>query len=169
MKKFKMLIMAVVTTISGSIFAQVAPNNQAKFTKQNLGKMTYTCPMHHDMVMDNLGACQYFSSSLNLSPKEKMKREAVKIDDGSKNNIGRSERQCILSQDATALNLSPKEKMKWEAMRINNSHLGSYVNTAFTCHMMNVLISNMQISCQYCSSTLNLSPKEKMKREAMKI
>ncbi len=169
MKKFKMLMMAILTIMSASIFAQISTNNQTKLTKQNPEKVTYTCPVHHDMVMDNLGACQYFSSSLNLSPKEKMKREAVKIDDGSKNNIGRSERQCILSQDATALNLSPKEKMKWEAMRINNSHLGSYVNTSITCHMMNVLISDKQISCQYCSSTLNLSPKEKMKRETMKI
>ncbi len=79
MKKFKMLMMAILTIMSASIFAQISTNNQTKLTKQNPEKVTYTCPVHHDMVMDNLGACQYFSSSLNLSPKEKMKRETMKI------------------------------------------------------------------------------------------
>ena len=164
-----MLMMAVVTITSVPILAQVSPNNQAKFTKQNSEKVTYTCPMHQDMVMDNLGVCQVLRSSLNLSLKEKMKWEAMKIDVSSMNNEVICDMPCSLSKNLTVLNLSPKEKMKWEAMRINNSHLGSYVNTANTYHMMNVLISDKQISCQYCSSTLNLSPKEKMKRETMKI
>ncbi len=169
MKKFKMLMMVILTIMSVSVFAQISTNSQTKITKQNPEKVIYSCPLHHDMVMDNLGVCQDLRSSLNLSLKEKMKWEAMKIGVSSLNINVRSDMQCNSPQNLTVLNLSPKEKMKWEAMRLNNSLLGSYVNTANTCHMMNVLISDKQISCQYCSSTLNLSPKEKMKREAMKI
>jgi len=99
-----------------------------------------------------------------------MKREGVKIDIGSMNNNEvRNDMLCNSSQNLTVLNLSPKENMKWESMRINNSHLGSYVNTANTFSMMNVLAIDKHISCLYCSSSLNLSPKEKMKRDAVKI
>jgi hypothetical protein len=167
MKKFKMLMMAVLTLTSVSIFAQVAPNNQ-KFAKLNSEKAKYTCPVHPNMVTDNLSKCQDLRSSLNLSLKEKMKREEMKSISLMNSEVRRY-LPCSLSKDYTALNLSPKEKMKWEAMRINNSHSDSYVNAANTCQMMNVLISDKQISCQYCSSSFNLSPKEKMKREAMKI
>ena len=170
MKKFKILMMTVLTITSVSIFAQVAPNNQTKLPKPNSEKVKYTCPMHPDMVMDNLSICQDFKSSLNLSLKEKMKREGVKIDVGSMNNNEvRNDMLCNSTQNLTVLNLSPKENMKWEAMRINNSHLGSYVNTINTCHIMNVLAGDKEISCLYCSSALNLSPKEKMKRDAVKL
>ena len=158
-------MMAVLTIISVSVFAQVSTNNQKKITKQNSEKMKYTCPMHHDMVMDNLDMCQNFGSPLNLSLKEKMKREGMKIDVSLMNNKARITMPCNLSKGVTVINLSPKEKMKWEAMRISNSHL----NTTNTCSMMNVLTSNEQISCFYYRFTLNLSPKEKMKREVMKI
>jgi hypothetical protein len=169
MKKFKTLMMAVLTISSASAFAQRSEQHRSNLSKQNSEKVKFTCSMHQDMVMDNLSICQDFRRSLNLSNKEKMKREVMKINGGSMSNEVRNGIACNLPKEITALNLSPKEKMKWESMRVNNSHLGSYVNTASTCSMMNVLANDKHIGCLYCCSPLNLSPKEKMKREAVKI
>ena len=125
-------MMVVLTITSVSIFAQVAPNNQTKLAKQNSEKVQYTCLMHPNMVMDNLSICQDLRSSLNLSLKEKMKREGVKIDVGSMNNNEvRSDMPCNSSQNLTILNLSPKEKMKWESMKI----YGSNINICPQCGM----------------------------------
>ncbi len=175
MKKFKILMMVVLTITSVSIFAQVASNNQTKLAKQNSEKVQYTCPMHPNMVMDNLSICQDLRNSLNLSPKEKMKREGVKIAVGSMNNNEvRSDMPCNSSQNLTLLNLSPKEKRKWESMKIYSSNTnicpqsGMDIKEMNMSQMMNVFASDNQVSCIYSRSPLNLSSKEKMKRETVK-
>jgi hypothetical protein len=167
MKKFKMLLIAVLILTSVSIFAQVAPNNQTMLSKQNPEKAKYICPMHPNMVMDNL--CKGdLRSPLNLSLKEKMKGEEIK-GFGLMNSGASTYLPCAVSNDDAALNLSPKDKLKWETMRISNFHPGSYVNAAYTCRMMVGLNSNKKICCVYSSPILNLSTKEKMKRQVMKI
>ncbi len=55
MNKFKTLLMAVVTILSVSAFAQ--DNKKAADAKQTAEKTVYTCPMHSDVVSDKPGKC----------------------------------------------------------------------------------------------------------------
>jgi len=73
MKSLKMLVMATLTILSVSLFAQ-----DTKKQKIKTAKITYACPMHPDMVMDIPGKCPKCGAKLNLSPKEKMKMEVMK-------------------------------------------------------------------------------------------
>ncbi|MBT9483083.1 hypothetical protein [Sediminibacterium sp.] len=52
MKAIKMLMMAALTILSFSGFAQDPPTQKNK-NKQTVEK-TYICPMHPDVIMDNL-------------------------------------------------------------------------------------------------------------------
>ena len=85
----------------------------------------------------------------------------------------------------TALSLSPKEKMKSETMKIYAAHpVNSYVtigkvskcaecgmemDIASNCPMTLVKTSDKKSACPICRTTLNLSPKEKMKMDMIKI
>src|SRR5665647_2598691 len=97
MKSFKILLMAVLTILSVSVFAQAPTKNQAKVSNQKSEKAKFTCPMHPDMVMDKLGMCPKSGTTLNLSLNDKM--------------------VCCFGCIST-LNLSTKEKMKMEVMKI---------------------------------------------------
>jgi hypothetical protein len=187
MKSSKMLMMAVLTIISVSVFAQVSTNLQAKVTNQNPEKVKYTCPMYPDMVMDKLGVCPKNGTTLNLSLKEKMKMEVMKINSSLMHPEVINNMPCNFSKNGSALNLSPKEKMKMGAMKINTNRTFPDVmtsknymcpkcgmdmkemNMAYSCQMMTVLKNDKQVCCLGCISTLNLSTKEKMKMEVMKI
>lgn len=157
MKSFKILLMAVLTILSVSVFAQAPTKNQAKVSNQKSEKIKFTCPIHPDMVMGKLGMCPKSGTTLNLSLKEKMKMEVMKIYDGTIHHEVTNGMPCNLSKNGTALNLSPKEKMKIVAMQMN------------TYPMFPDVTSGKQCRYTGCRSSLNLSPKEKMKMEVMKI
>jgi hypothetical protein len=55
MKSLKILIMAVLTMLSFSVFAQA--DTASKHHKHASGKATYTCPMHPQIAMDKPGKC----------------------------------------------------------------------------------------------------------------
>ena len=159
-------MMAVLTIVSVSLYAQ-------------------TSTSHSVALIDRLGICQRVGTSLNLTPKDKMKMETMKIN-VSPNEVT-NDMICNLSNNVATLNLSAKEKMKTEAMKIATFPLNADVtngknyicpkngmdlkemNNYIICPWVNVSSGKNQFSCLYCSSVLNLSPKEKMKREAVKM
>lgn len=189
MKSFKILLMTVLTILSVSIFAQVSTNLQAKVTKQNLETVKCTCPMHPDVVMGNSVMCSMYGTTLNMSLKEKMKMEVMKIHTApmqTQQTEATSDNQCNSSNSITTLNFSPKEKMKLETM--NNPFLMSQyagrgktyncsecgmnlknMDMAHNCQMISNFANNKMGCCSACGSKLNLSPKEKMKMELMKV
>ncbi len=75
----KRIIILVIVLASGfGSFAQKSKNNQLP-NKMQVAQNTYTCPMHPDVVSDKPGKCPKCGMNLNLSKKEQMKMEAMKI------------------------------------------------------------------------------------------
>jgi len=157
MKSLKILLMAVLTILSVSVFAQAKTKNEAKVSNQKSEKMKFTCPMYPDMVMGKLSMCPKSGTTLNLSPKGKMKMEVMKIYTSPMDYEVTNDMPCNLSKNGTVLDLSPKEKMKMEAMKINANRMFPDVTSGKQCRYSG------------CRSSLNLSPKEIMKIEVMKI
>jgi len=73
MKSFTMLMMAALTILSVSVFAQDSTKHKMKVPKQKTEKTKYSCPMHPNEVNDKAGKCSQCGMDLALSPKEKMK------------------------------------------------------------------------------------------------
>jgi len=75
-----MLIMAAITIMSVNLFAQDSTVvNPKKIKKHKTEKVKYSCPMHPGVIMDGPGKCTTCGMDLTLSPKEKMKREVMKM------------------------------------------------------------------------------------------
>ncbi len=75
----KKIIILVIVLVSGfGSFAQKSKNNQLP-GKAQVAQNTYTCPMHPDVVSDRPGKCPKCGMNLNLSKKEQMKMEVMKI------------------------------------------------------------------------------------------
>ena len=135
MKSIKMLMMAAITILSVSVFAQDT-------TKQKVDKITYSCPMHPDVVMDKSGKCPKCGRDLTKSPKEQMKMEVMKKytcpahADVTSNESGKCPK-C-----GTLLKLSPKEQMKMKEMKM------------FTCPMHPEIKSDKPGECPICGMTL---------------
>ena len=165
MKSFKMLMMAVLTILSVSVFARTSKKYEARASILKSEKLTYTCPVHAWMVLDKASMCPECGITLNLSLKEKMKMGVMQ-----KYNM------CNSAKPVSNLNLSSKEKMKREAVKINYPGY-PFVTTnkgygyPECCTGLNEL--NMPVACRMMSFStgsqpkLNLSPKEKMKRGMM--
>jgi disulfide bond formation protein DsbB len=166
MKSFKILMMAVLTILSVSVFARTSKKYEAKVSILKSGKSTYICPVHAWMALDKAGMCPECRTTLNLSIKEKMKMGVIQ-----KYNM-----ECNSAKPVSNLNLSSKEKMKREAVKMNSSPADPFVtgNKAYgypeCCTGLKEI--NMSVTCPMSFSTgnqtkLNLSPKEKMKRAIM--
>ena len=78
MKSFKMLLMAALTLISVSLFAQKDQKTKIP-VKKSKTTAYYTCPMHPEITSSKPGKCPKCGMALNLSKKEQMKMEIVKI------------------------------------------------------------------------------------------
>ena len=187
MKPIKILMMAFITILSASVFAQVSTNLRANTTNQKTDKTKYTCPMNNGVFMDVPGMYSTKGNTNNWSPKERMKMELMKINAGSMNHGLTAKMPCNFSNSSTALNSSAKERMRMGAMRMYNSPMnanvmtgmkyscpvcGMYLNkmgNKYTCPMMTNVTGDKQAGCFSCASTINLSGKEKMKLEVMKI
>lgn len=76
MKKYAILVMAVLTIFSVSAFAQDTTGNNVN---KKAEKITYTCPNHPDEMSDKPGKCSKCGTELNLSPKEKAKWSSLKL------------------------------------------------------------------------------------------
>ena len=53
MQTIKMLMIAALTILSASVFAQ----DTTTIAKQETEKATYMCPMHPNVIMDKAGKC----------------------------------------------------------------------------------------------------------------
>ncbi len=76
MKRIIILVIVLASGFGG--FAQKSKNNQL-LRKMQVVQNTYTCPMHPDVVSDKPGKCPKCGMNLNLSKKEQMKMEVMKI------------------------------------------------------------------------------------------
>lgn len=74
MKSLKMLLMAAVSIMTLSVFAQEKAGKKDTLQHTTL----YSCKMHPDVKMDKAGKCPQCGMDLVLSPKEKIKREVTK-------------------------------------------------------------------------------------------
>lgn len=79
MKSFKMLMMAALTILSVAVFAQDTTMQKMKTSKQEIGKVKYSCPMHTDEVSTKEGQCSKCGMDLTKSKKEQMKMEVMKM------------------------------------------------------------------------------------------
>jgi hypothetical protein len=133
MKSLKMLMMAALTILSTSVFAQ---NETTKASKEEVmmdksGKYSvcdmdltklkkeqmkmkvmkiYTCQKEYNVTSDMPGKYSTGGFALNLSPKEQMKRDALKSYTGPQ--------YPDVAIYKTLINLSPKEQMKMKITRI---------------------------------------------------
>ena len=77
MKRFIILVLFIVGTTTA--FAQTKHSKSKKKNNSTTAKVTYTCSMHPEVVSSKPGKCSKCGMALNLSPKEKMKMEVMKI------------------------------------------------------------------------------------------
>jgi hypothetical protein len=115
MKTITMLLMAVCSIIITTAFSQ------EKAGKKDTAKHTtyYTCPMHDSILATKPGYCPICGMKLQLTKKEQMKNEAVKIytcpmhSDVTRSIPG----QCPKCGSSLVSNLSAREKMKMQTMK----------------------------------------------------
>ena len=77
MKSLKWLMLAALTILSVSVFAR--SNKNINNTTYKKSQQYYSCPMHPDITSAKPGKCSRCRRNMNLSPKEKMKMETMKI------------------------------------------------------------------------------------------
>jgi len=113
MKSVKMLMMAALTIMSVSVFAQekAGKRDALKHTK------LYTCSMHDSIAMKKPGNCPVCGMKLERSPKEQMKAEVVKNYSCPMHADVVSNKPGKCTKCGMDLNLSPKEKMKMEVVK----------------------------------------------------
>lgn len=113
MKSVKMLMMAALTIMSVSVFAQekAGKRDTLKHTK------LYTCSMHDSIAMKKPGNCPVCGMKLERSPKEQMKAEVVKNYACPMHADVVSNKPGKCTKCGMDLNLSPKEKMKMEVVK----------------------------------------------------
>ena len=107
--------MATLTILSIPCFAQ---QGTVASTKQKSAKVQYTCPMHPEVMMDEVGKCPKCGMDLTKSTKEQMKMDEMKMytcpshADVVSNTTGKCPK-C-----GNSLNLSTKEQMKMTALYV---------------------------------------------------
>jgi len=70
-------MMAALTILSVAVFAQDTTKQKVKTKQHKTEKITYSCPMHPDMVMDKPGKCPTCGMALQSSKKEQMKMKEM--------------------------------------------------------------------------------------------
>lgn len=141
MKTIKILMMAVLTIITVSVFAQTKGGR--KDTMQHT--KFYTCPMHDSIAMKKPGNCPICGMKLNLSKKEEAHIAQ------SKNYVCPTHPQEVADKPGKCsicgmnLNLSPKEK----------AHLG------YSCPMHPNVKSDKSGKCPNCGMALTPVKKSK--------
>ena len=70
-----MLLIAVTT----ATIAQKTKHTKSKKANATTAQVNYTCSMHPEVTSSKPGKCPQCGMGLNLSPKEKMKMEVMKI------------------------------------------------------------------------------------------
>ena len=136
MKTFKMLMMAALTILSFSAFAQSSSDNKLKEVKQQSEKIKYTCPMHPEVTSDKPGKCP--KCGMMMKPTE----TTAGVYSCPMHPDVKSDKPGKCSKCGMALNLTPKEKMKYEVMKL------------YTCPMHPDVKSDKPGKCAKCGMTL---------------
>ena len=141
MKTIKILLMAVLTILSVTVFAQTKRGykDTAQHTK------LYTCSMHDTVAMKKPGNCPICGMKLNLSKKEEMKLAQTKNYVCPSHPQEASEKAGECSICGMKLSLSPKEK----------AHLG------YACPMHPNEKSSKDGKCSKCGMALTPVKKSK--------
>lgn len=71
--KSKIIMVALLSMLTFSVFAQKDTSSNPKTHKHTPGKLTYTCPMHPQIVMDKPGKCSICGMDLLKSKQKKLK------------------------------------------------------------------------------------------------
>lgn len=135
MKKTIILFAVLVSALG--VFAQKAKADDPKY-KAGTVLTTYSCPMHPEVTSDKPGKCSKCGMDLNLSKKEKLKREVVKQYSCPTHAEVVSSKSGKCPKCGSNLNLSKKEQMKWEVMKL------------YTCPMHPEEISDKSGNCPKC-------------------
>ena len=167
-------MMTVTTILSLNTYAQ-SSNSKSDNLKM--------CTMHSMVMMDETAMCKGCETTLNLSVKEKMKWQAMKTSTAPLHlavNETASYSLCNSSNKVDNLKLSPKEKMTRDLLKIHRSPIepisaanccsgSKNQSMLINCPMISNSINDQQVKCHSNESILNLSSKEKMKREFGKV
>ena len=152
MRTIKILFAIVIAiTTTQSVLAQKAKANLKANQGNTILTSTYTCPMHPDVTSDKPGKCSKCIMNLNLSPKEKMKAEVMKI------------YTCPMHPDVTSNKPGKCSKCNMD-LKVTVK-----TNASYSCPLHPDVTSDKPGKCSVCGKNLNLSPKEKMKAEVMKL
>lgn len=109
MKPIKILLMAVFTNLSVTVFAQDTTKHKMGIQKHKMMNMKYCCPMHNEIMSDQPGKC----SKCGMDMKKMEMAYCC-----PKHHEVMSDKPGKCPKCGTALNLSPKEKMKMEVMKM---------------------------------------------------
>ena len=130
--------MAAFSMLTITVFSQEKAGK--KDTTQHV--QLYACPKHSDNTSEKDGHCSKCGMKLELTPKEKMKREVTKNYVCPIHADVVSEKPGKCSKCEKDLLLSPKEKMKMEAVK------------KYTCSMHADVASDKPGKCPKCNMDL---------------
>lgn len=116
MKSLKMLMMAALTILTISVFAQSNSTRSKKEQMKMEVMKTYNSPVQNDIKSDMPGKNKKGGSTSSLSSKEQMKMEVMRgTPDTQYQNVAVDKSSnCPLCM--TLLNGTPKEQMKMKVM-----------------------------------------------------
>jgi len=140
MKSLKMLMMAAITILSVSVFAQDTAKH--KMSKHQTDKMKYSCPMHPEVTSDKPGKCSKCGMDLVLSKKDHMKMGSMKMYSCPMHPGVTSDKPGKCAKCGMELVKSGKEKMKMETMKM------------YTCPMHPDITSDKPGKCSKCGMAL---------------
>jgi transcription initiation factor IIE alpha subunit len=113
MKTIKILMMAVLTILSVSVFAQEKAGKKDTLQHTKL----YTCTMHDSVAMKKPGNCPVCGMKLKRSKKEQMKADVMKNYSCPMHADVTSDSPGKCSKCGMSLTASAKEKMKMEVVK----------------------------------------------------
>lgn len=140
MKSLKMLMMAAITILSVSVFAQDTAKH--KMSKHQTDKMKYSCPMHPEVTSDKPGKCSKCGMDLVLSKKDHMKMGSMKMYSCPMHPGVTSDKPGKCAKCGMELVKSGKEKIKMETMKM------------YICPMHPDITSDKPGKCSKCGMAL---------------
>jgi hypothetical protein len=140
----KLIFLLVAITLSFAVKSQKSKANSEVADGTVIS--TYSCSMHPDVKSDKPGKCSKCGNALALTPKEKMKMDVVAM------------YACPMHPDVTSDMAGKCVKCSMDLTEM-----------AYSCPTHPNVVMDKPGKCPKCRTTLNLTPKEKMKIEAMKL
>lgn len=113
MKPIRMLMMAALTILTVSVFAQDSTMHKMKTHKQKVEKVRYSCPMHQGKTSKKPGKCNQCGMDMKKNEKAILVYSCPMKCEGDK-TYDKPGKCTKCNMDLTA---SPKEKMKMEVVK----------------------------------------------------